>query len=238
MSDILHLLLAEIGEGQGQLRSDVISDSTGNANPTRLRKSLQPSRDIDGIAEKVVALNDDVADVDSNAEPHLLTGRSIRILFGYGLLHSDGTLQSIHATGEIGDEAVARRGEDPTAMRGDQGIDDGPVSVEGAKRAYLILPHETAVAFHIGGEDRGQLSFDGVRFHPRHLPNSEYRPTRCEIRGFLSRSEARWRPISGSNEVFTVSTRSPRTGSARGFSPTAARRPSTCRHRVPATGLF
>ena len=43
----------------------------------------------------------------------------------------------------------------PTAMGGNQGIDDGPVSVEGAKRADLILPHEAAVAFHIGGEDRG-----------------------------------------------------------------------------------
>src|SRR6516165_3935989 len=191
MSDIFHPLLAEIDEGQGQLRSDVISDSTGNANPTRLRKSLQPSRDIDGIAEKVVALNDDVADVDSNAEPHLLTGRSIRILFGYGLLHSDGTLHSIHGTGEIGDEAVARRGEDPTAMRGDQGIDDGPVSVEGAKRADLILPHEAAVAFHIGGEDRGELSFDGWRIQTRHLPNPEYNLTVCEIRGVLSHSGGR-----------------------------------------------
>ena len=54
-------------------------------------------------------------------------------------------------------------------MRSDQGIDDGPVSVEGAKRADLILPHEAAVAFDIGGEDRGQLSFDGARFQPRHL---------------------------------------------------------------------
>jgi hypothetical protein len=68
-------------------------------------------------------------------------------------------------------------------MRGDQGIDDGPVSVEGAKRADLILPHEATVTFHIGGEDRGQLSFDGVRFQLRHLPNPEYRPTGCEIRG-------------------------------------------------------
>src|SRR6516162_4351236 len=129
--------------------------------------------------------------MDADPKPHLLTSRSIRILFGYDLLHHDGTFHSIHGTGEIGDEAVARRGEDPTAMRGDQGIDDGPVSVEGAKRADLILPHETAVALHIGGEDRGELSFDGWRFQPRHLPDFEYRPTTCEIRGVLSHSEAR-----------------------------------------------
>jgi hypothetical protein len=30
-------------------------------------------------------------------KPHLLTGRSICILFGYGVLSRDGTLHSIHA---------------------------------------------------------------------------------------------------------------------------------------------
>jgi hypothetical protein len=37
-------------------------------------------------------------------------------------------LHGIHGAGEIGDEAVARRVEDPTAMRGNQPIDDDPVS--------------------------------------------------------------------------------------------------------------
>jgi len=70
-------------------------------------------------------------------------------------------------------------------MRSDQGIDDGPVSVEGAKRADLILPHEAAVAFHIGCENSGELSFDGARFQPRHLPEESIDPIRSEIGGFL-----------------------------------------------------
>ena len=122
--------------------------------------------------------------MDADPKPHLLTSRSIRIFFGYGFLHSDGTFHSIHGTGEIGDKAVTRRGEDPTAMRGDQGIADGPVSVEGAKRADFISPHKAAVAFDVGGEDRGELSFDGWRVQPRHLPNYEYRPISWKIRGF------------------------------------------------------
>jgi len=106
-------------------------------------------------------------------------------------LDLDSTLHGVDGAGEIGDEAIARRTEDPTAMRGDQAIDDGPVSRERAKGADLISAHEAAVTFDIGGEDRRELSFDGVRFHPRHLPNPEYRPNRSEIGGFLSHSEAR-----------------------------------------------
>jgi hypothetical protein len=88
-----------------------------------------------------------------------------------GVLNLDGTLHGIHSAGEVSDETVPSRVEDPTAMGGDQAIDDHPIRGEGAKGADRISPHETAVAFDIGGEDRGELSFDGVRFQPRHLPN-------------------------------------------------------------------
>ena len=66
--------------------------------------------------------------MDADAKPHLLTGRSIRILLGDGLLNRDRALHGIHGTGEIGDETVTCRVEDPTAMRGDQPVDDDPVS--------------------------------------------------------------------------------------------------------------
>jgi hypothetical protein len=69
-------------------------------------------------------------------------------------------LHGIHGTREIGDEAIACRVEDPTAMRGDQAINDDPVSGEGVKGAEFIESHQAAVAFDIGREDRGQLSFD------------------------------------------------------------------------------
>ena len=62
--------------------------------------------------------------------------------------------------------------EDPTAMRGDQAIDDDPIRGEGAERADLIETHQAAVALDICCEDRGELSFDRVRFQPRYLPGA------------------------------------------------------------------
>jgi hypothetical protein len=122
------VLFAEIGERQRQLGTDLIPQRTRDANPARLRKSLQPGRYIDGIAEPILALDYDVADVEPDAEPHLLTSRSIGILLGYGVLHRDGKLDGIYGAGEIGKNAVASRVEDQTAMTGDQAIDGDPVS--------------------------------------------------------------------------------------------------------------
>jgi len=42
-------------------------------------------------------------------------------------------LHGIYDTGEIGDEAITRRVEDPTAMRANQAIDNDPVSRERAE---------------------------------------------------------------------------------------------------------
>ena len=126
-----------------------------------------------------------------DAEPHLLTGRSIRILFGYGVLHLNSTLHGIHGAGEIGDEAIPSRVEDPTPMSSDQPIDDDPIRGEGAKGADLISPHETAIALDIGGEDRSKLSFDGVRFQAIGTSPVKYSPTGREIRGSVNHSEPR-----------------------------------------------
>jgi hypothetical protein len=164
LRDILHLLRAEIDELDRQLRPNLVLNSTRDANPARLSKSSQPGGDINRIAEETVALNDDIADVDADAEPHLLTGRSIRILLGYGLLNLDGALHGIHSAGEFSDEAIASRIENPASMRDNQPINDDPVSGEDAECADLILPHQAAVALDIGGEDRGELPFDPMGF--------------------------------------------------------------------------
>jgi len=67
-------------------------------------------------------------------------------------------------------------------MRGDQAIDDDPVSRARAKGADLIESHQAAVALHIGGEDRGELSFDGVRFQRSAPPGTS-------IARYVERSE-------------------------------------------------
>jgi hypothetical protein len=108
--------------------------------------------------------------VYADPKPHLIIGRPIRVLLSYGLLNFDCAFHGIHGADEIGKDTVACGVEDPTAMKCDQAIDDGPVRRKGPKRANLIAPHEAAVTLDIGCEDRRQLSFDPVGFQGSVLP--------------------------------------------------------------------
>src|SRR5262249_25664635 len=65
LGDVLHLLLTEIDELDRQLRPDLVPYRTRDADGTGFSKRLQPGRHVDPIAEKVVALNDYVADVNA-----------------------------------------------------------------------------------------------------------------------------------------------------------------------------
>jgi hypothetical protein len=81
--------------------------------------------------------------------------------------------------GEVSQNAVANRVENPTTMRSDQAINDDPVSRAGVKSTHLISPHQPTVARDIGGKNRGELSFDGARFQSSAPPQTRfiYRPS-------------------------------------------------------------
>jgi hypothetical protein len=48
--------------------ADLISDDTADANPTGLRQGFEPGRDVHPVTKDVVLFNDNVAQVDANAE--------------------------------------------------------------------------------------------------------------------------------------------------------------------------
>src|SRR5215472_5494503 len=154
-------------------------------------------------------LRDHVTKVDADTELDPLLRRDLGISLGHPPLHLDRTPHRVHHAGEFRQEAVAGVLYDPASMLRDLRIDQlSEVSFEPLVRALLIRAHKPRVTRHIGGQDRRELSFDGWGFQPGHLPNPEYIPISCEIRGVLSHSEARWCANSDSGGVFTVSTRS------------------------------
>ena len=64
----LSSLLAEIVEGESDLAAAPACTRLRDADAARLGDAFQPRGDVDAVAEDVVALDDDVADIDADAE--------------------------------------------------------------------------------------------------------------------------------------------------------------------------
>ena len=88
----------------------MIAHRARDADPAGLGER-ETCSDVDGVAEEIVAINDDVADVDADAEPHLLAGGTSGIFTADRLLDRDGALLGLDGAGEIGDETVPGRVE-------------------------------------------------------------------------------------------------------------------------------
>jgi hypothetical protein len=168
--DILDLLFAQIVEGQRQLVADVVPRSSRDADRARLGEGFQPGRDIDPIAEQVLAVDHDIADMHADAELHRFVGGMSRILCGDRSLCRDGALEGIDRAGEIGDDAIASGIEDAAPVRRDQPVDDDAARLQPSQRADLVARHQPAVAGNVCGEDRGEFALYRLDGHPWLLP--------------------------------------------------------------------
>ena len=61
------------------LAFDLVQHGAGDADAGRLGDLLEPGGDVDAVTEEVVALDDDVAEVDADAEFHPLALRQIGV---------------------------------------------------------------------------------------------------------------------------------------------------------------
>ena len=68
LGDILELLLAPVLEGQIQLVADMLADRLRHGDAAGPGDAFEPRRDVDPVAEQVVALDDDIAEIDPDPE--------------------------------------------------------------------------------------------------------------------------------------------------------------------------
>src|ERR1700730_19179914 len=74
LGDILDAMAAKRAAIEIELVPDLLVDRLRNADGTRLGERLEPGSDVDAIAENVVAVDDDVAEIDP--DPQLETALS------------------------------------------------------------------------------------------------------------------------------------------------------------------
>ena len=105
-------------------------------------------------------LDDDVADVDADAEldaPVLGLGR---LALGDAVLDRDCALDRIDGARELDQRAVAHQLDNAAAVLGDQRLDELLAQrLQARDRAGLVGAHEPAVADHVRGQNRRELAF-------------------------------------------------------------------------------
>ena len=93
--------------------------AAGETKPAGRRQGLQPRRDIDAVAVERAVLDDDVADIDADAQLQPPPGRHGRVLARQPLLDRKGGLDGGDDAGELHQQAVAGGVDQPAVAPGD-----------------------------------------------------------------------------------------------------------------------
>src|SRR5882762_7267255 len=111
------------------------------------------SGDLDGLAREVVALGDDITQVNADAEAQALCLGNFAVPPIDLMLDLARTPQRLDRAGELGDDCLFGAPEHATRMLQQQPIDDLHVRSESCSSAPLILACRPTLSGHFGGQD-------------------------------------------------------------------------------------
>jgi hypothetical protein len=139
---------------------DVVMRGPGDQDGTRFGDAFEPRGDVDAVAIEITAFDNDVTQIDADAQhdPPLL--RLIAVCGGHALLELDRALHGVNSAGELHQHAIAGDLEDASAMLGNQGPQHLlAADLEGSQRAGFVDLHQAAKTDYIHCQNRGQTAF-------------------------------------------------------------------------------
>src|SRR3984893_8784418 len=161
--DFLDLLLASVLKDEVELVAHLVAHDPADADPAGLGQRLQPCGDIDPVAINVVLLDDDIAEIDADAEfdaPHLV---NLDIAQRHLALQLDCTTHRIDDARDLGPQSITGRFDNAAAMLGDLGVRYFAAQRRQDRvRAFLVLAHQPRIARDIGRQDRRQPALDAL----------------------------------------------------------------------------
>src|SRR5262249_36930054 len=143
------------GEFELNLAAHLLVSRSREADTARLGDAFETGGDVDAVAEDIVTLDDDVAEINADPKGDAPLLRQHGLALGGRTLHRDGAANCIDNALKLNEHAVTSGLDDATAMRRDRRID--PLAAEGAQARqgpFLIQPDQPAVAGDVGRQDR------------------------------------------------------------------------------------
>src|SRR5207248_3146837 len=121
-SDVLEDLLTQIIEGEVEPAGGILLNTGRDTNPAWIGETLETGRDIHPVTKNIIALDNDIADVDPDAEFDAIV-RSAGITLGHAALPSSGTTQRINDASELNQQPIAGCLDDTAPVFGDLRVD-------------------------------------------------------------------------------------------------------------------
>ena len=138
----------------------------GFANPSKRAATFTPSPKIS------TSIDDDVTDVDADAEFDSLLLRHINVSLCHAALYFDGTARRIHDACELDQHSIARGLDDAAVMLFDLLVDElTSMCLQLRECALLIGAHQPAVACNVGCENSCQPPLYALFGHIVALPS-------------------------------------------------------------------
>jgi hypothetical protein len=156
------------------LALDLIEGAARDQEAAGLGQGFEAGGDVDAVAEQVVPVDHDVAEVDADPKLDPSRARPPDVDLGDRRLDLERRPDRLDGACELRDRAVAGAAEHAAAMAGDQLLDHRPAGVQRRQRRLLVLRHQPAEADHVGRQDRGDPALDLRLSHDQPLQ----RPTR------------------------------------------------------------
>jgi hypothetical protein len=100
--DVLDLALPQVREIEFDFPFDLVENGPGNANAARIGKRFQARCHIDAVAIDVRALDDDVPEIDPDAQPDAPFLGQLGLALKGRLLNLGGTQDGLNNTWELG----------------------------------------------------------------------------------------------------------------------------------------
>ena len=170
LGDVLEVLAPALAEGQAQSVFDLIEHLARDANAAPVGNGFQARGDVDPVTEYVVAVDDNVADINAHAKFDFLVRRHVAIAFAHAALDFNGATQGVHDARKLDQHAIAGGLDDVAAVLVELGLGEVvQTGLQSAQRAFLVASHQPAVAGHIHGQDGGEApldSFAGQFYRP------------------------------------------------------------------------
>ena len=152
----LSWVCAEIADRKIEPRFHLAIGVFGKTDRAGLGDPFQPRGDIDAVAHKIaVALLDDIAQMDADAELDAALGRQAGVALDHAVLHFDGAAHGVDDAAELDEAAVAGALDHAAVVHGDGRIDQiAAQRPQPRQDAIFVGAGEPAVADHIGDQDR------------------------------------------------------------------------------------